>query len=106
MLLYHYYGPLQRSLRMLRCDVNIPSNRKDLYSMPQKGFPIPRQKLDWDISSQMRMLIKTYTQNLFQEEYKQDSEGSGLNFQFQSFLTEYFFQVFLILSLWGSFQMT
>ena len=43
---------------MLRCDVNIPSNRKDLYSMPQKGFPIPRQKLDWDISSQMRMLIK------------------------------------------------
>ena len=58
MLLYHDYdyGPLQRSLRMLRCDVNIPSNRKDLYSMPQKGFPIPRQKLDWDISSQMRML--------------------------------------------------
>ena len=106
MLLYHDYGPLQRSLRMLRCDVNIPSNRKDLYSMPQKGFPIPRQKLDWDISSQMRMLIKTYTQNLFQEEYKQDSEGSGLNFQFQSFLTEYFFQVFLILSLWGSFQIT
>ena len=56
-LLYHDYGPLQRSLRMVRCDVNIPSNRKDLYSMPQKGFPIPKQKLDWDISSQMRMLI-------------------------------------------------